>query len=172
MRLTAIVALRAVLALVSCSSDEPFSETSHTRRKETEWQAHPRKPVPNVFGGSGRKRSLEHGFYEQAGSVPSNATWESVAHYDFLGYRGSVIGNSGHPYSISPSGRFVVIPVTYLVGEERRELKIYDKKRNRFILRKVAGLAIQDFEWSADERSIVVVFDNDQKTRIPLGEFD
>lgn len=163
------------LALGSCASDGPVSGASEAKNRggmpeESEWEPHPKELVPNVFEDRGKKKSLKFGFYEQDGTVLSNASWEAVAHYSFLGYRGSMIGNAGYPFSISPSGRFVVIPVTYSSGEESRDLKIYDRKQNRFILRKVGGLAIKEYEWSSDDRSIVVTFENEEREEVRLAK--
>ncbi len=148
------------LALGSCASDGPVSGASEAKNRggmpeESEWEPHPKELVPNVFEDRGKKKSLKFGFYEQDGTVLSNASWEAVAHY---------------PFSISPSGRFVVIPVTYSSGEESRDLKIYDRKQNRFILRKVGGLAIKEYEWSSDDRSIVVTFENEEREEVRLAK--
>ena len=182
MNLKSFIPYLGALVLCSCASQGPVPEPAEIRSRidksgasegqESEWKWHLKKTVPNVFGDRGRKESLKHGFYEQDGTVLSNASWEAVAHYSFLAYRGSMIGNAGYPYSISPSGRFVVIPVSYSSGEESRKLKVYDKKRGRFLLREVGGQAIEGYDWSPDERSIVVTFENEERKTIRLAKVD
>ncbi|WP_200274274.1 hypothetical protein [Luteolibacter pohnpeiensis] len=128
---------------------------------------HSQSPVPNLFGGKEDKKDVGDGFYEQAGSVASNSLWEAVAHYTYLAYHGVEIGNASYPYSISPSGRFVIIPESYYHGAKSHKLKIYDKTLNRFVLREVEPQVISGYNWAADERMVTVFFESPLKS-VPL----
>lgn len=134
--------------------------------RTSEWKQHSQDPVPNIFGDETKKEPLNNGFYKQAGSVPSNASWESVAHYTFLAYNNIKIGKASFPYSISPSGRFVIIPEVYYHNAPQYKLKIYDKKLNQFLLRNVKPKAISNYIWSNKERTIKVFFANAEKPTI------
>lgn len=106
---------------------------------------------------------MGNGFYEQAGSVASNSSWEAVAHYTYLAYRGIKIENASYPYSISPSGRFAVIPESYEYGAKARKVKIYDKNGNRFVVREVQPRNIRGYNWAEDERTVAVIFESPVK---------
>ena len=149
----------AGFVLVSCSTSLQQEDEQVLARGSSEWMDHPSDPVPNILGRRSPKRFLRNGFYEQGGSVLSSASWESVAHYTYLGRDKIQIGIA-HPYSISPSGRFAVIPEEYVSESSFHVLKIYDSRHHRFVRRKVQPGVIRSYDWSDDERVIRVSFED------------
>lgn len=156
-----IPALAALaLTLSSCiPATQPPSE-----EKTSTWKNHPHEPVPHVFGETTEKEYIRSGFYEQSGSVPSSASWESIAHYTFIAHNGHMIGYAGRPYSISPSGRYLIIPVSYLHGEKQHTLKIYDKKLNRYTLQYIPAMTISSYQWTPNEQSVEITSQETNKT--------
>jgi hypothetical protein len=121
---------------------------------------HSQEPVPNLFGDKTEKENVGHGFYEQSGCEASSSSWEAVAHYSYLAYRGIKIGYASFPYSISPSGRFLAIPESYYHGAKSYKLKIYDKSRNRFVVRSIPPKTIRSYNWAKDEQLVTVLFED------------
>jgi len=148
------------MVLTSCATNVVTSDKAEALHRESEWAQHSQDPVPNVFGDQKDKKPVRGGFYEQSGSTTSSSSWEAFAHYTYLAYRNINIGFASYPYSISPSGRLVIIPETYHHGATKHTLKIYDKRRNRFILREVNPLVIRGYKWSKDEQTVQVLFEN------------
>lgn len=66
--------------------------------------------IPIVAGAEVEEvRDLGFGFREETHAEPSASSFESVAHYGYLYYRGQKLARaSGPECSISPSGRFAI----------------------------------------------------------------
>lgn len=160
MRVRGVIKLGALFLLASCAISVPEAKKEDSATQSTEWAEHAQKPISNVFGGTTPKRSLRGGYYEQSGSVASDASWEAVAHYTYLGHNGFQIGIAQRPYSISPSGRFVVIPEQYVSGSTHHILKIYDSELNRFIRREIPPNVVRSYEWTNNECIVEVSFED------------
>jgi hypothetical protein len=146
--------------LDSCTISIPTEGQQDPTSVSTQWIKHSTEAVPNYFGEKPPKRFLKDGYYEQAGSVASS--WE-VAHYTYLGYNNVQIGIAQLPYSISSSGRFVAILEDYYSGAKTSKLKIYDKSRNRYLIREIPPLAIRGYNWEKDEQAVTALHYHNSK---------
>lgn len=146
--------------LAACAPHLPPIAT-HEGQSAT-WEVHADVSVPNVFGEAQKRKSVRHGFYEQGGSVPSNASWESVAHYTYLGHLGRSLGRASS-YSISPTGRFAALPA-------EDGMKIYDSWTNRHFSRPIPRKGITGYDWSVDERNLAVSFEDATTVTIEIPE--
>lgn len=153
----------ASIVLSSCTTSKRADESPSEPYRTSEWIQHSQEPVPNLFGDQSEKENVGHGFYEQSGCEASSSSWEAVAHYSYLAYRGIRIGNASFPYSISPSGRFLVIPESYYHGAKFYKLKIYDKSRNSFLVRSIPAKTIRGYNWTKDEQAVTVHFEDTDK---------
>lgn len=114
MNLRPHILLAAYVALSSCTTSVRTAGGATERQQTSEWMQHSQSTVPNLFGGKEDKKDVGDGFYEQAGSVASNSSWEVVAHYTYLAYHGVEIGNASyrirfpHPADLSLYQRAII----------------------------------------------------------------